>query len=216
MRAMQPIMPATLTAGELYKVLSGLIVPRPIALITTMDRRGRVNAAPYSFFNVLTDEPPIVAFGSAAKSDGSPKDTPRNIEETREFVVNLVDEELAEAMAVCAVDFPCDVEEPGEAGLARAPSTTVGVPRIAGAFAAIECRLRQSIAAGLRSRIILGDVTMIHVADGCMDPKSRRVDLDRYRPIGRLFGDHYVRLTDRIEVRRMNYDAWLRNAAPQA
>lgn len=196
--------PRTLGSDELYKVLSGLVVPRPIALVTSIDELGRVNAAPFSFFNILTHDPPVLAFGSASRADGALKDTPRNIDRTGEFVVHMVDETLVDAMAVCAVDFPWGVDELEQAGLTQDRSQTVAVPRIAGAPAAFECRLLQSIDLGPLSRITMGEISLIHVAEGCMDPDRRRVEFGRYRPIGRLFGEHYVRLTDLLHLPRVS------------
>lgn len=119
-----------------YKLLVSLVVPRPIAFITTRDATGLVNAAPFSFFNVFSDDPPLVIIGIGRRADGSPKDTARNIEATGEFVVNLVDEATAEAMNVTAIDFPPDESEIGPASLTLADSVEVAPPRVAEAPAA--------------------------------------------------------------------------------
>src|SRR5688500_523469 len=123
--------PASLKPSDCYKLLTCLIVPRPIALVTTLGADGIVNAAPFSFFNVLGSEPPVVVLGVGDRSDGDPKDTALNIRRSGEFVVNVVTEEIAEAMNVCATDFPHGRSELEAAGLTPAASAKVRTPRIA-------------------------------------------------------------------------------------
>src|ERR1700674_3007981 len=113
-----------------YKLLCGVVVPRPIALVTTLDENGKVNAAPFSFFNVFSEDPPLVVLGLQHKADRSPKDTTRNIHRDGEFVVHMVDEALASAMNDCAVDFPSGESEVAAVGLATSPSVDVKVPRL--------------------------------------------------------------------------------------
>ena len=121
--------------GVAYKLLIGLIAPRPIALITTLDENGRLNAAPFSAFNYFSTDPPIVGIGVANRPDQEfvPKDTARNIRRTGEFVINVVTEDIAEKMNLTAIDFPPEVSEVEMAGFGTAPSQTVRVPRLAGA-----------------------------------------------------------------------------------
>ena len=121
---------AELAATDRYKLLGGLIVPRPIALVTSHSPDGRVNAAPFSFFNVFAEEPPLVVLGLGISPLGGAKDTTLNIRDTGEFVVNLVDEPIAEAMNLCAIDFPPEISEVEVAGLDLAPSEKVAPPRI--------------------------------------------------------------------------------------
>src|SRR5262249_33603602 len=132
---------AQIPASDAYKLLVSTVVPRPIALATTVDRSGRVNAAPFSFFNAVSSIPPVVVLGispGAASEDGF-KDTERNIRDSGEFVVNLVDESLAERMNICAVDFPAGTGELDEAELTPLPSVGVQPPRIAQSPVAFEC-----------------------------------------------------------------------------
>ena len=127
-------------ADRAYPILASLVVPRPIALVTTIGPEGKVNAAPFSFFNVLGADPPIVAVAPGDRDDGTPKDTARNIRLTHEFVVNLVDEDLAEAMNKCAASLPYGEDELPHAGLHTSPSSVVKPPRIAEAHVSLECK----------------------------------------------------------------------------
>src|ERR1700744_2960493 len=117
-----------LSRQDRYKLLCGVVIPRPIALVTTLDVNGAVNAAPFSFFNVFSEDPPLIVLGLQHKPDHAPKDTTRNIERDGEFVVHMVDEALAAAMNDCAVDFPSGESEPAAIGLATTPSVEVKVP----------------------------------------------------------------------------------------
>src|SRR5277367_5680107 len=128
-------------ARETYNLLIGLVAPRPIALVTSMDEEGRMNAAPFSSYNYLCTDPPVVGMGVMNRPGEHfvPKDTARNIRRTGEFVVNVVTEDLLEQMNVCATDFPAGVDELEMAGLTTVASTKVKVPRIAQAHAALEC-----------------------------------------------------------------------------
>src|SRR5690348_5352929 len=137
-----------LSAHERYKLMIGTVVPRPIALVTTVDMQGRVNAAPFSFFNCLSHDPPILALGVENKPDMSFKDTAGNIRLTEVFAVNIVSRAIAEAMHVCAIGFPAGVNELAEAGLTAAPSRVIAAPRIAEAPAAFECRRHTTLEIG--------------------------------------------------------------------
>ena len=187
---------------DAYMILTGLVTPRPIALVTTIDEHGRVNAAPFSFFNVLGDSPPIVGLCPGDRSPGVPKDTARNIRLTHEFVVNLVDEPLAEAMNQCAASLPPGENELLHAGLTAAESVAVKPPRIAEAPASLECRQHSTLEIG-DNRLIIGEVLRVHVRDGLFDPETWLVKPADYRPIGRMQSPHwYCRTTDLFEMRR--------------
>ncbi|MBL8836671.1 MAG: flavin reductase family protein [Alphaproteobacteria bacterium] len=198
---------AALSAEDRYKLLIGLVVPRPIALVTTVSSAGRVNAAPFSFFNVLSDEPPLVIISVDAREEDEtvPKDTAVNIGDTGEFVVNLVDETLLPAMNVCAVALPAGEDETAYAGLEMARSAKVKPPRIAVAPAALECRAWRTIALpGPARKLILGEVVQLHVRDDIVDDRLR-IDQDRLALIGRLGGGgSYVRLNERFELKRLD------------
>lgn len=197
---------ATLPAPLRYKLLVGLVVPRPIAFITSCDRGGQLNAAPFSFFNIFSEAPPLLVVGidgSSSTWDGL-KDTARNIEARGEFVVNLVDEQLLPAMNECAVDVAPEIDEMALAALTTLQSTHVSVPGIMEAPVHIECRLETSLPVGdAGRRLILGEVLGITTRSGIVDPDTHRVDIDQLNLIGRLHGaGNYVRLTDRLILPR--------------
>jgi flavin reductase (DIM6/NTAB) family NADH-FMN oxidoreductase RutF len=199
---------ATMPAKERYKLLTALVIPRPIALVTSLSLEGVLNAAPYSFFNVFSQEPPLVVLGIEHKAPRSQKDTARNIAETREFVVNLVDDELADAMNLCAIDFPPEISELDAAGLTTAASATVAAPGLVQAPAALECRLFVSLNPGHGRELIIGEVLAVQAREGLIAPSSLRVDPQLYRPIGRLYGNLYCRTADRFELRRQSFAEW--------
>ena len=200
---------AELSPAERYKLLGGLVVPRPIALVTTQDAAGRTNAAPFSFFNVLAEEPPVVVLGIGVSAAGGAKDTANNIRDTGEFVVHLVDEAIAEAMNLCAIDLPPERSEIEVAGFTLLPSERVAPGRIAEAPVALECRRYITLQPGRERYIILGEVLLLHVREGIVEPERLRVAPAAYAPIGRLFGGGYVRTHDRFEMPRITYREWL-------
>lgn len=163
---------STLSPRDKYKILIGSVVPRPIALVTTVDGEGRINAAPFSFFNALSADPPILALGVENYGDQSPKDTTRNIQLNQEFTVNIVSDALVEAMNVCAVPFAPGFDELTAAGLTAIPGTTVKCPRIGEAPVALECRRMMALSIGQSREIIFGEVLMAHVRDELIDPKA--------------------------------------------
>jgi flavin reductase (DIM6/NTAB) family NADH-FMN oxidoreductase RutF len=187
---------------DAYMILVGLVTPRPIALTTTVDPEGRVNAAPFSFFNVLGDSPPIVGICPGDRSAGVPKDTARNIRLTHEFVVNLVDEALAEQMNLCSAPLPPGEDELLYAGLTAVPSSVVKPPRIAEAPASFECRSHSIIEIG-DNRLIIGEVLRVHVRDGILDPETWLIKPANYHPIGRMQSPNwYCRTQDMFELKR--------------
>lgn len=187
---------------DAYMILSGLVTPRPIALVTTVDDQGRINAAPFSFFNVLGDSPPIVGLCPGDRSPGVPKDTARNIRLTHEFVVNLVDEALAEQMNLCAAALPPGDNELVHAGLSALASSVVKPPRISQSPASLECRSHSILEIG-DNRLIIGEVLRVHVRDGILDPDTWLVSPGSYAPIGRMQAPHwYCRTRDLFEMRR--------------
>ncbi len=190
---------AELTRAQRYKLLVGLVVPRPIALVSTISGAGVVNAAPFSFFNVLGDEPPIVIISVEDRADGTMKDSTRNIADSGEFVVNLVDESIAARMHDCSVDYPPEVSEVAMVGFTSAPSVQVKAPRLAEAPAALECTLHSRIDIDTR-HLLVGLVRHMHVRDGLVDAQTMRIDMDVYRPVGRLFANRYVRTRDQFAL----------------
>jgi flavin reductase (DIM6/NTAB) family NADH-FMN oxidoreductase RutF len=199
---------AQMTPLERYKMLCGVVVPRPIALVTSLNGEGRVNAAPFSFFNVFSEDPAQIVLGLQHSAVGEPKDTTRNLAQAGEFVVNMVDEPMAETMNLCAIDFPSDVSEIEELGIATEPGVRVAVPRIAHAPFSLECRRTVSLAFSASREILIGEVLAIHARHGLTDPASLHTDPDRYRPIGRLAGAAYCRQGQVFTLRRVLYEEW--------
>jgi flavin reductase (DIM6/NTAB) family NADH-FMN oxidoreductase RutF len=197
-----------LSKQDRYKLLSGVVIPRPIALVTTLDANGAVNAGPFSFFNVFSEDPPLVALGLQHKADRTPKDTTRNIHRDGEFVVNMVDEALASAMNDCAVDFPSGESEVAALGLAVSPSVDVRVPRLAAAPFALECKRSVSLAFGPGRELLVGEVLRIHAREGLVDAANMYVDLTAYRPIGRLFGNLYTYQRESFAMDRETHSQW--------
>ena len=196
---------SALTPQDRYKILCGVVVPRPIAWVTTVNEAGLVNAAPFSFFNVFSEDPPLVVLGLQHRPDNSPKDTTRNIHSTGEFVVNLVDEALGARMNDSAIDFPTDMSEAQALNLELAASTAVIAPRIAAAPFAFECRRVVALAFGPGRELLVGEALRVHARSGLLDPETLRVDFERYRPVGRLFGDLYARQNDIYAMRRESF-----------
>lgn len=203
----------TASASLAYKLLVGLVAPRPIALITSMDETGHLNAAPFSAYNYLCTDPPIVGVGVTNRSDHkqSPKDTARNIRRTGHFVVNIVTEDIAQKMNICATDFPPEVSEIDVAGFTTAPSQKVKPPRLAEAHAALECVEYATMEIG-RSRIILGRVVAAFVEDRFVDPAGPYIKAEDLHAIGRMNGlGNYVRTRDAfITIPRISVEEWKR------
>lgn len=191
---MPDIDPADLAPREVYFLLTSLVVPRPIAWVSTLDADGRRNLAPHSYFNIISTDPPVVHFTSTGV-----KDTLRNVRATGEFVVNIVSAELVEAMNLSAADFPPEEDEFAWAELDDAPSRFVKPPRVARARAALECQLRQVLSVG-NGNMVFGDVVHVHVDDDVW--VDGRVDPGRLQPVGRLSGSNYAAITDVFKLPR--------------
>ena len=193
-------------AGHLnvYKLLIGAVVPRPIAFVSTLSRAGIPNLAPFSFFTAVSANPPVICFCPIRRHGSDPyKDTLRNILETREFVVNIVSEEFAEKMNVTSADFPPDIDEFEASGLTPVPSDLVKPARVAESHVHMECKLYLAIEVGElpgSGNLVLGEVVRFHVDDQYFD--DFKLDPDQLRPIGRMAGATYTRTTDRFEMVR--------------
>ena len=197
---------ADLEPRDAYKLLSGVVIPRPIAWVTSIDREGVINAAPFSFFNCFSEAPPLVVLGLQHRPDGSgPKDTSHNVRETGEFVVNLTNEATAEAMNATAVNAPRGVSELTRAGVDTVASMAVRPPRIAQAPVSLECRRTVVLNFAPNRELLVGEVLVFHAAPGIVDPGDLHVDLDAYRPIGRLFANLYCRTRDIFELKRPSW-----------
>jgi flavin reductase (DIM6/NTAB) family NADH-FMN oxidoreductase RutF len=189
-------------ADRAYAMLASLVTPRPIAWVTTLGPEGGINAAPFSFFNVLGSEPPIVGFCPGDRADGTPKDTARNVRLTHEFVVNLVDEAVAESMNRTAASVPYGTSELELAGLTIAASSVVRPPRIAEAPASLECTEWGTLQIG-DNRLIIGLVKRLHIREDLIDPETLRIRSEHFHVVGRMASPHwYCRTRDRFEMIR--------------
>jgi len=195
---------------EIYNLLIGLVAPRPIALVTSMNEHGQLNAAPFSAYNYLCTDPPVVGIGVTNRpGTATPKDTAHNIRRTGEFVVNVVTEDLLKQMNVCATDFPADVDELDMAGLETTASSFVKVPRIRTAHAALECVEHTTLEIG-RSRIILGRVVAMYVEDQFVDPAGPYIKAEELHAVGRMNGlGSYVQTRGSFVYQpRISYEEW--------
>jgi flavin reductase (DIM6/NTAB) family NADH-FMN oxidoreductase RutF len=189
-------------ADRAYTILVSLVTPRPIAWVTTLSPDGVVNAAPFSFFNVLGANPPIVGFCPGDREDGTPKDTARNIRATHEFVINIVDESVAEAMNLTAASLPYGISEIAHARLTTIASSLVKPPRIAEAPASLECTEWGTLQIG-GNRLIIGLVKRVHIRDEFFDAEKLRVRGDLLKTVGRMASPHwYCHTGDRFEMIR--------------
>lgn len=192
------------SAVEAYQLLVGIVTPRPIAWVTSVNREGQVNLAPYSFFNAFGANPPVVVFSPLVRRDGSHKDTLRNVEATGEFVLNAAVEALAEQVNLSSKEIPYGQSEVELAGLHLVPSLKVKPPRVAEAPTHLECKVLQIVPIGngpSAANLVIGEVVLIHLDDRVLDEKGR-VDPRKLRTIARLAGDYYCRSTDLFEMKR--------------
>jgi flavin reductase (DIM6/NTAB) family NADH-FMN oxidoreductase RutF len=190
-----------------YNIMSGVIVPRPIAFVSTVSKEGTVNLAPFSFFNVASTNPPTVFISMGRNTETKPKDTLTNIEETGEFVVNVVIENIAAAMNSTAAEYPEDVNEFDIAGLTQTPSQVIAPPRVLESPVNLECRLKQVIPignAGSESGLVLGEVILAHIRDDIID--GNRIDQDKLKAVGRLAGGMYSYTRDQFELIRPTHN----------
>ncbi len=189
-------------AGEtdMYKLLSGLVVPRPIGWIGTIRTDGTYNLAPYSFFNLISTDPPIVIFSGGRRGD-RPKDSVAFAEDTGGFTVNIVSEAVAEAMNVTSASFEAEIDEFAEAGLTPVMGTYVNAPMVAESPANLECRVIDAMdLPGNKSRLVFGQVVAVHVQPEILD--GTRINSDQLRAVGRLAGNRYTHTRDRFDLGR--------------
>lgn len=190
---------STLSAYQRYKLMASLIVPRPIALVTTVNAQGTVNAAPFSMFNMLGEDPPIVMISINRLQDGALKDTAANIVATKEFVVHIADEAMAEKMHRCGERLPPDISELTVVGLTALPCKAVRPARIAEAPVAFECTLWETLETESR-QIFIGQVRWLHAREGLIDAERWRVHLQDYFPVGRFGASFYVDTRNRFAL----------------
>ena len=194
-----------------YALLISLITPRPIAFISTLSDKGIPNAAPFSFFNLMGSDPPIVAIGigkdETRKNDL--KDSGYNIQKTKEFVINIVNESILEQVNMTSIDFPPEVDEFEIAGLTKLPSIMVKPPRIAESPANLECRLASTVEIG-NTRVVLGEIIYLHIKKEFLDPyQNQTVHTDLISPVGRMHKNGvYTRTTDLFNLPRISFKEW--------
>src|SRR6188472_2027679 len=193
-----------------YTLLVSLIAPRPIALISTLSNKGIPNAAPFSFFNLMGNDPPIVAIGigkdETRKNDL--KDSGYNIQKTKEFVINIVNESILKQVNITSIDFPPEVDESEIAALTKLPSIKVKPPRIAESPANLECRLAGTIEIG-NTRIILGEIIYLHIKKEFLDHENQTIHTDLISPVGRMHKNGvYTRTTDLFNLPRLSFKEW--------
>ncbi len=192
-----------LDARQLYKLMIGTVVPRPIGWISSLAPDGTANLAPYSYFNAVGADPPTVMFSGGLR-EGLLKDTIRNVEASGEFVVNIVTEPLLAAMNHSAIDTPSGVSEFELAGLTAAPSLTVEAPRVVESLAHFECVVSTVLEVGA-NRVVFGRITHLHIADRVLLP-NHKIDMERLRPVGRLAGTSYTLLGTLVDLVRPSFD----------
>ena len=192
---------SALTPRDRYKLLVATVIPRPIALVTTKSTTGVLNAAPFSFFNIFSEDPALAILGMDARhGDDGLKDTTQNILDTGELVINLVDRDLAEAMAACAASLDPDEDELVFAGLTPHASRIISVPGIAEAPVRLECTVFEMRQITPQRHLCLAEIHALSARDGVLDPDTFRVSLENYHPIGRLFGNSYAEVKDAFEL----------------
>jgi len=202
--------PSVQSAADNYALLTNLVIPRPIAWVTSVSPVGLINLAPFSFFNAVGGDPLYVVISIGLRDDGTPKDTANNLNSSRAFVVNLVTEELMMAMTISAADFPPDLSELGPADLQTTPSLRVAAPRLAAAQVSLECELYQTVALG-GNTLFIGRVMMFQVADSLIDERQH---ISGFAPLARLGAPSmYCRTTDRFPMPRISYAQWLKQHA---
>lgn len=201
--------PNVLGERETYKLLIGCVVPRPIAWVSTRDVDGVYNLAPFSFFNVIGSRPPALSIAvSYSDSPDQRKDTLRNIETTKEFVISIVSEDLAEAMNMTAINYPPEVDEFVVAGLTAIPGVQVRAPRVAESPVSFECRLHTMVPVGTgpgSATLVIGTIELIHLRDEIVGERNR-IDIQKLRPIARLAGASYAYVHETFELARGYYD----------
>jgi len=191
---------AALPMQERYKLLASLVIPRPIAWISTVNAAGVNNCAPYSFFNAFAEDPPLCMISFGPRQDGLAKHTLKNIQDTGEFVVNLVDEATANAMHVSAEEIPEEESEFEKTGLTPAPALRVRHPRIAEAPVSFECRVYKTLEITETRIFVFGEILLLHARKGIVDPATKRVDEAHYQPIGRLYANRYCTTRQRFAL----------------
>ena len=197
--------PAEHPFSETHKLMIGSIVPRPIALVSTISKNGINNLAPFSYFNGVCSKPPTIMFAPARRGwDGKEKDTLINIRNTKEFSINIVSEDIGERMVKCSTDYKKEVDEYSKSGLSPIPSKKIKPPIVSESKISLECILNQIVQIGKNDAgsgfIVIGTIVLFHIDDEVYD--NGRIILDKLQPLGRVAGNGYVRSTNTFDIIR--------------
>jgi flavin reductase (DIM6/NTAB) family NADH-FMN oxidoreductase RutF len=198
---------SSLSSDAAYKLLSSAVVPRPIAWLTTLNENGSVNLAPFSFFNAVSSDPPLIAISIEDRAPNVEKDSLANIKRTRSFVSHLVTEDLLESVVTSAIEFPSEISEAEVAGLTLVSSHHVTVPRLLNAPVSMECKLETFVRVGKAATLVIGEVVGFHVRDELY--KNGRIDSTNLQAVGRMSGSEFVRTRDLVSLPTPSYEAWL-------
>lgn len=201
---------AQMSAKDTYKLVVSTIVPRPIAWVVSQDAEANLNAAPFSFFNAMSGTPPILVLGIGSRDEGGPKDTLRNILQTRQFVINLVNEDMARQMNITATPFAYGVNELEKAGLGTTPSLHVSPPRIAASPVSFECELMQAVPVSETNTLIIARALSCHIEDRYMlDIEKCYVNTPELKLVGRMHGaGWYTHTHDLFQIDRYTVEQW--------
>jgi flavin reductase (DIM6/NTAB) family NADH-FMN oxidoreductase RutF len=201
----------------MHRLYLSFVQPRPIAFASTLDEQGRANLAPFSFYNMMSANPPVVVFSPALNRHGQPKDTLRNIRATKEFVIATVTESIAERMNICSTEFEHGVSEFERSGLTAVPAKKVRAFLVKESPVNIECKLRQIIELGDQAgagQIVVGDVVAVHVEDAVLVEGDTRCDPAKLKAVARMGGDLYSRTTDRFALKSLRDPVELEKNGP--
>ncbi|MEZ7879954.1 MAG: flavin reductase family protein [Rhodospirillales bacterium] len=198
-----------LTSKDRYKLLSSTVIPRPIALVSTIDENGVLNAAPYSFFNMFAEEPATCVLGIQKRPDGKYKDTSSLIRKSGEYVINLVDMDLAESMNISSINFDPEYDEFDLAGFTPVASRLIAPPRIKEAPVSFECRRTVTLQLNEERDLVVGEVLTMHARDGLIDPETLYLDREKYDVVGRLYADLYAPLREVFSLKSSTQEEWL-------
>jgi flavin reductase (DIM6/NTAB) family NADH-FMN oxidoreductase RutF len=200
------INPSDLSKKDAYQLMIGCIVPRAIALVSTVSEKGIFNIAPFSYFTGISSKPPLVCFSPARKRDGEKKDTWKNVEYTNDFVINVVTEENTQRMNISATEFPEDISEFEQSGFTAIPSQIVKSPRIKESPIQMECKLVKIVEfEQTTTGLIIGEIILYHIEDDLL-LQNYKIDIHKLKPVGRLGGNEYCRVNDIFEMERHKFE----------
>jgi flavin reductase (DIM6/NTAB) family NADH-FMN oxidoreductase RutF len=199
---------ALLSSDAAYRLLSSAVVPRPIAWLTTLNENGSVNLAPFSFFNAVSSDPPMIAVSIEDRAPNVEKDSLANIKRTRSFVSHVVTEGLLESVVTSAIEFPSEISEAEVAGLTLVSSHHITVPRLLNAPVSMECKLETLLRVGKAATLVIAEVVCFHIQDELY--KNGRIDSASLQAVGRMSGSEFARTQNLVSLPTPSYEAWLK------